>query len=74
MTDQKKGQIESAKVVILTVFRDFWFCIPDYQRSYVWGADEISELISDVNYASEHSPAGQYFLRSMVSTSCHRRF
>ena len=64
--DHKKGQIESAKVVIKDVFSNFWFCIPAYQRSYVWGKDEISELIDDVHYASEHSPVGQYFLGSMV--------
>ncbi|WP_442112027.1 DUF262 domain-containing protein [Pseudomonas sp. NUPR-001] len=48
------------------VFSRFWFRIPDYQRAYVWGKDEISELIDDVNYASEHNPDGQYFLGSMV--------
>ncbi|SBT05955.1 conserved hypothetical protein [Candidatus Propionivibrio aalborgensis] len=62
----KKGQIDSAKVVIREVFSRFWFRIPDYQRAYVWGKDEISELIDDVNYASEHNPDGQYFLGSMV--------
>ncbi|MDO9046900.1 MAG: DUF262 domain-containing HNH endonuclease family protein [Methylobacter sp.] len=66
MSVGKKGQIESAKVVISEVFSRFWFTIPSYQRSYVWGKDEISELIDDVNYASEHSPDGQYFLGSMV--------
>lgn len=66
MNHQKKGQIESAKVVIREVFSNFWFSIPAYQRSYVWGKDEISELIDDVNYASQHSPDGQYFLGSMV--------
>lgn len=62
----KKGQIDSAKIVIGEVFSRFWFRIPDYQRAYVWGKDEISELIDDVNYASEHNPDGQYFLGSMV--------
>ena len=66
MSSSKKGQIESAKVVIQEVFSRFWFRIPDYQRAYVWGKDEISELIDDVNYASEHNPQGQYFLGSMV--------
>jgi hypothetical protein len=66
MNNQKKGQIESAKVVIKEVFSKFWFCVPAYQRSYVWGKDEISELIDDVKYASEHSPGAQYFLGSMV--------
>lgn len=66
MGNGKKGQIESDKVVIREVFSRFWFRIPDYQRAYVWGKDEISELIDDVNHASAHNPAGQYFLGSMV--------
>ena len=66
MSAGKKGQIESGKVVIQEVFSRFWFRIPDYQRAYVWGKDEISELIDDINYASEHNPDGQYFLGSMV--------
>ena len=66
MNSSKKGQIESAKIVIGEVFSRFWFRIPDYQRAYVWGKDEISELIDDVNYASEHNPEWQYFLGSMV--------
>lgn len=62
-----EGQIESEKVTVQKVFsEDFWFRIPNYQRPYVWGKDEISELIDDLNYASEHNPEGQYFLGSMV--------
>lgn len=72
MSSSKKGQIESAKVVIQEVFSRFWFRIPDYQRAYVWGKDEISELIDDVNHASEHNPEGQYFLGSMVLCSTAR--
>ena len=48
MSSSKKGQIESAKIVVGDVFSRFWFRIPDYQRAYVWGKDEISELIDDV--------------------------
>ena len=66
MSSDKKGQIESDKVLIREVFSSFWFRVPDYQRAYVWGKDEISELIDDVNYASQHNPDGQYFLGSMV--------
>lgn len=66
MSAGKKGQIDSAKVLVREIFTDFWFSIPAYQRPYVWGKDEISELIDDVNYASEHNPEGQYFLGSMV--------
>jgi hypothetical protein len=66
MSDSKKGQIDSDKVVIVELFSRFWFSIPAYQRSYVWGKDQIAELIDDVNYASEHNPEAQYFLGSMV--------
>ncbi len=66
MSSSKKGQIESDKIFIGEVFSRFWFRIPDYQRAYVWGNDEISELIDDVNYARVHNPEGQYFLGSMV--------
>ncbi len=66
LNTSQRGQIDSAKVVIRELFSRFWFRIPNYQRAYVWGKDEISELIDDVNYASEHNPDGQYFLGSMV--------
>lgn len=66
MSSSKKGHIDSAKVIIQEVFSRFWFRIPDYQRAYVWGKDEISELIDDVKHASEFNPYGQYFLGSMV--------
>jgi uncharacterized protein with ParB-like and HNH nuclease domain len=72
MRSGKKVQIESDKVVIQEVFSRFWFRIPDYQRAYVWGKDEISELIDDVNHASEHNPDGQYFLGSMVLRARHK--
>ena len=33
-------QIASDKITIKDVFgEDMWFCIPDYQRPYVWGED-----------------------------------
>jgi uncharacterized protein with ParB-like and HNH nuclease domain len=66
MSNGAKGQIYSEKVVILNLFANFWFSVPVYQRPYVWGKDEITELIDDVNYASKHNPLGQYFLGSMV--------
>ena len=42
-------QIASDKITIKDVFgEDMWFCIPDYQRPYVWGEDQISTLLDDV--------------------------
>lgn len=62
----KKGKIESDKVLIKDLFTDFWFRIPEYQRSYVWTEDEVSELINDITYAADNHPGNEYFLGSMV--------
>lgn len=61
-----ESKIDSDKVLIQTVFSEFWFKVPDYQRAYVWGKDEISELFNDINFSCNHSPDGEYFLGSMV--------
>jgi uncharacterized protein with ParB-like and HNH nuclease domain len=62
----QKGKIESNKVLLKNLFSDFWFCIPEYQRSYVWTQDEVSELINDITYACNNHPADEYFLGSLV--------
>lgn len=61
-----KGKIESDKVYINELFSNFWFRIPEYQRSYVWTEDEVSELINDITYAIDNHPNNEYFLGSMV--------
>lgn len=61
------GKIESAKAEFKKVFsEDFWFLIPEYQRSYVWETDNISELLEDLFYAFENKPKNDYFLGSLV--------
>lgn len=61
------GKIESAKAEFKKVFsEDFWFLIPEYQRSYVWETDNISELLEDLFYAFENKPENDYFLGSLV--------
>ncbi|HBI25029.1 MAG: hypothetical protein A2Y48_09300 [Nitrospirae bacterium RIFCSPLOW2_12_42_9] len=62
----KKGQIESGKLFVKDVFSNLWFRIPEYQRSYVWGEDQISELIDDITFAASNHPENEYFLGSMV--------
>lgn len=61
-----KNKIESQKVTIQQVFKDFWFRIPEYQRSYVWHKDNINELLEDISYAAENNPQSEYFLGSLV--------
>jgi uncharacterized protein with ParB-like and HNH nuclease domain len=60
-------QIASDKITIKDVFgEDMWFTIPDYQRPYVWGEDQISTLLDDISHAAINTPDSQYFLGSLV--------
>lgn len=61
-----KNKIESEKVTIQKVFTDFWFKVPEYQRSYVWQEENIVELLEDIFYAAENNPNSEYFLGSLV--------
>lgn len=57
--------IESDKLLVKDVFSK-WFRIPEYQRPYVWGKDQVIELLEDVMTARQSNPESQYFLGSMV--------
>ncbi|MCF8272972.1 MAG: DUF262 domain-containing HNH endonuclease family protein [Flavobacteriaceae bacterium] len=60
-------QISTNKITIKEVFaEDMWFNIPDYQRPYVWGEDQISTLLDDISHAAVNTPDSQYFLGSLV--------
>ena len=63
---ERKSKIESDKVLLKKLLTDFWFRIPDYQRSYVWEDEQVSELLEDVSFAAENHPQTEYFLGSMV--------
>lgn len=67
MIEVSGKQIASNKITIRECFdRDMWYKIPDYQRPYVWGEDQITLLLDDVLYAASHTPDTQYFLGSLV--------
>ncbi|NLY79792.1 MAG: DUF262 domain-containing protein [Lysinibacillus sp.] len=62
-----KGKIESDKRVLQKIFSpDFWFLIPEYQRSYVWKTENIIDLIDDLYYAFTYKNENEYFLGSLV--------
>ncbi len=63
-----QGEIKSEKIFVKEVFRE-WFCIPEYQRPYVWGYDEIHDLLDDLTYAQEEKRESEYFLGSFVFQS-----
>ena len=57
--------IESDKLLVKDVFSK-WFRIPEYQRPYVWGKDQVTELLDDVMQAKKSNQDSQYFLGSLV--------
>ncbi len=58
-------EIKSEKILIKDIF-DKWFNIPGYQRPFVWGYDEIHDLLDDVSFAAHSKPGSEYFLGSFV--------
>ena len=38
-----KGEIKSEKILLKDIFK-MWFRIPEYQRPYVWGYEEINDF------------------------------
>ena len=58
-------EIKTDKILIRDLFK-MWFRIPDYQRPYVWGADQVRNLIDDTMSASQGEQSAQYFLGSLV--------
>ena len=62
-----QGKIDANKEVLQKIFsQDFWFVIPEYQRSYVWQTDNVTELVDDLYYAFQNKPNNEYFLGSLV--------
>lgn len=60
-----KGEIKSEKILLKDIFK-MWFRIPEYQRPYVWGYEEINDLLDDVSFAQREKPESEYFLGSFV--------
>ena len=58
-----QAKIESDKLFISAAFK-LWYQIPDYQRPYVWGTEEVSELLDDLADAAGRNPEAEYFLGS----------
>jgi uncharacterized protein with ParB-like and HNH nuclease domain len=64
-----KTEIKSAKIVIKDIFSQLWFRVPEYQRPYVWGYDEVIDLLEDLSFASKEKSESEYFLGSLVFQS-----
>jgi uncharacterized protein with ParB-like and HNH nuclease domain len=67
MIETTGNQIATNKITIKDTFaEDMWYSIPDYQRPFVWGDDQISSLLDDIAHAAINTPDSQYFLGSLV--------
>ncbi len=62
----KKDEIKAKKETLNAIFSDFWFVIPEYQRSYVWEVDNVNDLLDDLWFACENKFDHEYFLGSLV--------
>lgn len=58
-------EIKCEKKVIREIF-NMWYCIPDYQRAYVWDTNQVRDLLDDTISAYRENKEAQYFLGSMV--------
>ncbi|MFC7669015.1 DUF262 domain-containing protein [Hymenobacter humi] len=58
-------KIYSDKIFVKNLLQ-MWFRIPSYQRAYVWGKDQVYELLDDLSFALNENPADEYFLGSIV--------
>ncbi len=62
-------EIKSEKILVKEIFSNLWFRIPEYQRPYIWGRDEIDDLLDDLSFAHDKKPDQEYFLGSFVYQS-----
>ena len=64
-----KNEIKSEKILVKEIFSKMWFRIPEYQRPYIWGRDEVNDLLDDLTFAQANKPEQEYFLGSFVYQS-----
>jgi hypothetical protein len=59
--------IESQDLPVAQLFSDF-YVVPDYQREYVWGEEEVDRLLSDIydEYDPNADNENEYFIGSLV--------
>lgn len=49
------NEIKAEKINLNKVFSDYWFLVPEYQRSYVWVEDNINDLLDDLWYTYKNN-------------------
>ena len=51
---------------IKSIFSNYWFIVPEYQRSYVWDTENVNDLLDDLYFAFSNKRYNEYFLGSLV--------
>ncbi len=66
MIDSNKFQ---TSVISLSAVKKFLFCIPTYQRPYVWEEEQISKLLSDCLNSFKQEPEKPYYLGTILTNT-----
>ena len=71
MSEATAPKIESNDLNLEDLYKDF-YCVPDFQREYVWEVDNVEKLLQDVQdeFYNEHNhltPDREYFIGSIVA-------
>lgn len=61
------SNIFQTEVVSLSSVSNFLFCIPTYQRPYVWAEEQISKLLSDCLNSFKQHPEKPYYLGTILT-------
>ncbi len=62
-----KNVLQTEKKYVKDLFSaESFYNIPDYQRPYVWGKEQVYELLNDVWKAMEQNQEKEYFLGCMI--------
>ena len=60
-------KLDTGKRYIREIFSpDKFYNIPEYQRPYVWGEEQVNTLLEDLENAMENSSEKEYFLGCMI--------
>jgi len=59
-------RIENHKYSISDAFKECFYIVPDYQREYVWGDSEVTQLLEDINEQIDSGSEREYFIGTVL--------
>ena len=58
--------IQYGFISVKEIFTNKWYKVPEYQRPYVWGKEQVTELLDDIMQEANSANDREYFLGSLV--------